>query len=300
MLNKEKREKEQPPVSDVWEKVLLARHPQRPHALDFINGLCQDFVELHGDRRFGEDSALVAGLALFEGHAVMVMGHQKGRDTKDNITRNWGMPRAEGYRKALRLFEQAEKFRMPVLAFIDTPGAYPGRDSEERGVGLAIAENIMAMCRLRVPIIALVTGEGGSGGALAIGVADRLLMLENAVYSVASPEAAASILWRDASQAPAAAIAMKITAIDLQEAGIIDAIIPEPEGGAHTSPTELLATVREVLLKELDALEQDYLSKGEPGIQLMLEARYQKYRQIGEWNELSPLDETEFLLSGNS
>ncbi len=300
MPSKDKRDKDQTVVSDVWGKVLLARHAMRPHTLDFINGLCQDFVELHGDRRFGEDPALVAGLARFDGHAVMVMGHQKGRDTKDNITRNWGMPRAEGYRKALRLFEQAEKFRMPILAFIDTRGAYPGRDSEERGVGLAIAENIMSMCRLRVPIIALVTGEGGSGGALAIGVADRLLMLENAVYSVASPEAAASILWRDASQAPAAATAMKITAKDLLEAGIIDAIIPEPEGGAHQNPTELLATVREVLLHELEDLEQKYLSKGEPGIQLMLEARYQKYRQIGKWNELSPLDETEFLLAGNS
>ncbi len=274
-------------ISPTWERVLLARHISRPHALDFINLLTEDFVELHGDRRFGDDAALVGGLARFEGRAVLVLGHQKGRDTKENLYRNFGMPRAEGYRKALRLMQHAAKFKLPILAFIDTPGAFPGKESEERGMAMAIAENLMVMSRLPVPIIALVTGEGGSGGALAISVADRLLMLENAVYSVASPEASAAILWRDASQAPAAAQAMKITAPDLFEFGIIDGVVPEPAGGAHLDPTTLMATVRKTLADDLTELEERYVQRGEPGIQAMLEARYQKYRNIGRWVELS-------------
>jgi acetyl-CoA carboxylase carboxyl transferase subunit alpha len=285
---KDKDKKENAPAgSKAWDRVLLARHINRPHALDFINGLCSDFVELHGDRRFGEDSALVAGIARFAERAVMVMGHQKGRDTKENIARNFGMPRAEGYRKALRLFDQAEKFGMPVVTFIDTPGAYPGKDSEERGVGLAIAENLMALCRLKVPTIAVVTGEGGSGGALAIGVADRLLMLENAIYSVASPEAAASILWRDAAQAPAAAEAMKITAQDLFKFGIVDEIVPEPEGGAHNDPNTMFVNLRDAIERNLIELDDKFWSKGAAGVEAMVESRYQKYRQIGHWNELS-------------
>lgn len=273
--------------SPTWERVLLARNAARPHTLDFINVLTKDFVELHGDRRFGDDAALVGGLAQFEGRAVLVLGHQKGRDTKENIHRNFGMPRPEGYRKALRLMQHAAKFKLPILTFIDTPGAYPGKEGEERGTSVAIAENLLVMSRLPVPIIALVTGEGGSGGALAISVADRLLMLENSVYSVASPEASAAILWRDASQAAAAAEAMRITAPHLLEFGIIDGVVPEPPGGAHTDVGALMATVKETLLHHLEELETRYTSHGEAGVQLMLEHRYQKYRNIGRWVELS-------------
>ncbi len=272
---------------NAWERVLLARHVERPHALDFIQILTRDFVELHGDRHFGDDAALVGGLARFEGRSVVVMGHQKGRDTKENIQRNFGMPRAEGYRKALRLMHHAAKFKLPILSFIDTPGAFPGKESEERGVAQAIAENLMVMSRLPVPIIALVTGEGGSGGALAISVADRLLMLENAVYSVASPEGSAAILWRDASQAAAAAEAMKITAPDLLGFGIIDEVIPEPPGGAHNNTPELMANVRAVLLRGLTELENRYSLSTAAGLEALLEARYQKYRQVGRWMELS-------------
>ncbi|MEI6045083.1 MAG: acetyl-CoA carboxylase carboxyltransferase subunit alpha [Chloroflexota bacterium] len=287
----QKHEKEhnskQKPHSPAWERVLLARHIERPRTLDFIQALCDEFVELHGDRRYGDDAALVGGLARFEGRTVMVLGHQKGRNTKENILRNFGMPRAEGYRKALRLMEHAAKFKLPLLTFIDTPGAYPGKESEERGMSLAIAENLLELCRLPVPVIALVTGEGGSGGALAIGVADRMLMLENSIYSVASPEASATILWRDASQAPAAAEAMKITAPDLHKFGIIDAVIPEPPGGGHTDRPSLMITVREFLLRHLAELEQDYIGRGVEGIRAMLDARYEKYRKIGHWAELS-------------
>jgi acetyl-CoA carboxylase carboxyl transferase subunit alpha len=284
---KDKDKSKQKPNSPAWERVLLARHPERPHTLDFIGALCDEFVEMHGDRQFGEDAALVGGPATFEGRTVMVLGHQKGRNTKENIARNWGQPHPEGFRKALRLMEHAAKFRMPLLTFIDTSGAYPGKESEERGQAVAIAENLMALCRLPVPIIALVTGEGGSGGALAIGLADRMLMLENSIYSVASPEASATILWRDASQAPAAAEAMKITAADLYNFGIIDEVIPEPPGGGHLDRTALMTTVREVLRRQLDELESRYVFQGEPGIRAMLDARYEKYRKIGHWAELS-------------
>lgn len=292
MPDKEKDRKERDKdkktaVSGAWEKVLLARHVQRPHALDFINGLTKDFMELRGDRHFGDDAALVGGIAQFEGRTVMVLGNQKGRDTKENIYRNFGTARAEGYRKAFRLMQHAAKFKMPILTFVDTGGAFPGKESEERGIAVALAENILLMSRLPVPIVSLVTGEGGSGGALAISVSDRLLMLENAVYSVASPEGSATILWRDVSQAPAAAEAMKITAPDLLEFGIIDGIIPEPAGGAHTNPNEMLETAREYVLNNLTELEDKYTNRGETGIKAMLEARYQKYRKIGRWQELA-------------
>lgn len=285
--DKDKDKGKQKPHSETWERVMLARHIERPHALDFIRALTDEFVEMHGDRRFGEDAALVGGVASFQGRTVMVLGHQKGRNTKDNITRNWGMPHPEGYRKALRLMEHAAKFRMPILSFIDTAGAYPGKEGEERGMSQAIAENLLAMCRLPVPIIATVTGEGGSGGALAIGIGDRILMLENSIYSVASPEASATILWKDAAQAPAAAEAMKITAPDLYKFGIIDDIIPEPPGGAHTDRTAMMNTLREALAHYLGELEQEYVGRGEEGIRALLDARYQKYRKIGEWSELS-------------
>lgn len=289
MPDKERKgdKKKEATQSPAWEKVLLARHVARPHALDFINILTKDFMELRGDRHYGDDAALVGGIAQFENRAVLVLGNQKGRDTKENIYRNFGSARAEGYRKAYRLMQHAAKFKLPILTFVDTGGAFPGKESEERGIAMAIAENLLLMSRLPVPIISLVTGEGGSGGALAISVADRLLMLENAVYSVASPEGSATILWRDVSQAPAAAEAMKITAPDLLEFGIIDEIVPEPAGGAHTDPNALMITVRETLLRDLEDLERNYTSQGEAGIQAMLEARYQKYRKIGSWQELS-------------
>lgn len=286
--SKERGAKEQS-TNPSWERVLLARHIERPHALDFIKALCPDFIEIHGDRRLAEDPTLVAGPARFEGRTVMVMGTQKGRDTKENILRNFGMPKPEGYRKAMRLFKHAEKFGLPVLTFIDTPGAFPGKESEERSMAIAIAENLMVLARLRVPVIAVVTGEGGSGGALAIGLADRILMLENSIYSVASPEASAAILWRDAAQAPAAAAAMKITAPDLYSFGIVDEVIAEPAGGAHTDPPSLFASVREAVTKHLDDLQSRFYSKGEAGIEMMLEARYNKYRRIGQWGELNAL-----------
>lgn len=282
-----KKEAAAPATNPTWERVLLARHIQRPHALDFINTLTTDFVELHGDRRFGDDNALLGGLAQFEGRPVLVMGIQKGRDTKENIFRNFGMPRPEGYRKALRLMEHAAKFKLPILTFVDTSGAFPGRESEERGMANAIAENLMLMSRLPVPIVSLVTGEGGSGGALAISLADRLLMLENSIYSVASPEASAAILWRDASLAPLAADAMKITAPHLREFGIIDEVIAEPEGGAHTDIPGLMQSVRQRLAQQFRELETRYTRRGETGIAEMLEMRYQKYRAIGRWMELA-------------
>jgi len=262
-----------------WDKVQLARHPHRPHTLDYVRGFCEDFIELHGDRRFGDDAAIMGGLARFDGRTVMIVGHQKGRDARENVKRNFGMPRPEGYRKALRMFEHAEKFGFPVLCFIDTPGADPGMQSEERGQGRAIAENILVMAGLKVPILATVIGEGGSGGALAIGVGDQLLMLEHSVYSVAAPEASAAILWRDAAKAPDAAKAMKITAQDLLDLQIIDAIIPEPEGGAHTDTAAAIASVGDTLRAQLAAISRlDQAS--------LLDRRYAKYRAIGRFQEL--------------
>lgn len=261
-----------------WDKVQLARHMQRPRTLDYIRGLCDDFVELHGDRRYGDDAAIVGGVGTFEGRTVVLVGHQKGRDARENIRRNFGMPHPEGYRKALRLFQHAEKFGFPVICFIDTPGANPNRESEERGQANAIAENILTMAGLKTPIIACVIGEGGSGGALAIGVGDRILMLEHAIYSVASPEAAASIIWRDASKAPDAARAMRITAQDLLELGIIDEIVPEPPGGAHTDMATMVATLGDYIRRHLnDLLALD--------IETLLERRYARYRAIGRYEE---------------
>jgi acetyl-CoA carboxylase carboxyl transferase subunit alpha len=271
-------EADEPSPLTPWDKVQLARHPRRPHTLDYIRALCEDFVELHGDRRFGDDAAMVGGVARFEGRTVMVIGHQKGRDARDNIKRNWGMPKPEGYRKALRLFQHAEKFGFPILTFIDTPGADPGVQSEERGQGNAIAENILAMAGLKVPIVSTVIGEGGSGGALAIGVSDRLLMLEHSVYSVASPEGTAAILWRDASKAPDAARAMRITAQDLLSLQIADAVIAEPEGGAHTDADTTVAAVGATIRQQLvELLRLDLAS--------LMEQRYAKYRAIGVFQE---------------
>ncbi len=261
-----------------WDRVQLARHAQRPHTLDYIRGLCEDFAELHGDRRFGDDPALVGGLAIFDGRTVVVLGHQKGRNTRENLDRNFGMPKPEGYRKALRLFAYAERFGMPLLCFIDTPAADPGKESEERGQANAIAECILRMAGLRTPIVACVIGEGGSGGALAVSVADRILMMENAVYSVVSPEGCASILWRDAAKAPEAARAMRITAADLAGLGIADELIPEPEGGAHLDPEAAIAAAGAAIrrhLHELLALD----------IEALLARRYGKYRAIGHFRD---------------
>jgi acetyl-CoA carboxylase carboxyl transferase subunit alpha len=261
-----------------WQRAQIARHPKRPHALDLYKLLLDDFVELHGDRVFGDDLAIVGGLAVFEGEPVVVLGHQKGRDTRENIARNFGMPHPEGYRKALRLMQLADKFSKPIITFIDTPGAYPGLGAEERGQAEAIARNLREMAALRTPVIAVVTGEGGSGGALAIGVANRVLMLEHAIYSVISPEGCAAILWGDGAKAPEAAQLMRITAPDLQKAGVIDAVIPEPIGGAHRSWEDAAANLRTALREHLgqlrplsgDALVQD---------------RYEKFRRIGVFEE---------------
>lgn len=261
-----------------WDRVQLARNVQRPHTLDFVRGFCENFVELHGDRRFGDDAAIIGGLATFHGRAVVVIGHQKGRNARENVQRHFGMPRPEGYRKALRLFKHAEKFGFPLLCFIDTPGADPERESEERGQANAIAECIMTMTNLRVPIIATVIGEGGSGGALAIGVADRMLMMENAIYSVISPEGCASILWRDAAKAPDAAKAMRITAQDVHALGIADEVIPEPEGGAHTDLAEAIAAVGEAIRTQFETLISHDTNT-------LLAFRYNKYRAIGQFHQ---------------
>ncbi|MBA3944337.1 MAG: acetyl-CoA carboxylase carboxyltransferase subunit alpha [Herpetosiphonaceae bacterium] len=261
-----------------WDTVQIARHAQRPHTLDYIRGLTEDFVELRGDRRFGDDAAMIAGVGRFAGQTVAILGHQKGSNTKENLKHNFGSPHPEGFRKALRIMQHAAKFGFPLLCFIDTSGASPNLASEERGQAEAIAENLLVMADLPIPIVATVIGEGGSGGALAIGIADRLLMLEHAVYSVASPEASAAILWRDGAQAPEAAAAMRITARDLAEFGIIDEVIPEPEGGAHLDPVAVIAQVRTALQQHLDAIAAHSISA-------LLEQRYHKYRRIGVVHE---------------
>jgi acetyl-CoA carboxylase carboxyl transferase subunit alpha len=257
-----------------WQRTLLARHPQRPYLMDYVRLLLEDFHELHGDRAYGDDAAMVAGFAKYHGQPVMVVGQQKGRDTKQRVALNFGQAKPEGYRKALRLMQLAGKFGRPVLTFIDTPGAYPGIDAEERGQAEAIARNLREMARLPVPIVVTITGEGGSGGALAIAVGDRIHMLENSVYSVISPEGCASILWRDAGKAEVAAEALKITARDLNELGIIDEIISEPEGGAHLDHEAAAALVDRVLDRSLRALQQ--LPREE-----LLERRYLKFRRMG-------------------
>ncbi|HEX9991203.1 MAG TPA: acetyl-CoA carboxylase carboxyltransferase subunit alpha [Chloroflexia bacterium] len=273
------------PEVSAWQRVQIARHPDRPHALDYIQKLCTDFVEMHGDRLFGDDAAIVGGLASLDGQTVMVIGQQKGRTTKENLARNFGMPQPEGYRKAQRLMVHAARFGFPILTFIDTPGASPGVQSEERGIGQAIAANLVTMLTVDVPLIATVIGEGGSGGALAIGVGDRVLMLENSIYSVASPEASATILWRDAARASAAAETMRITAPDLYELGVIDGIIPEPEGGAHTDPTSTIESVRQAISGCLAELKATYALNTRKGTRQLLEARRQKYERLGQYAE---------------
>ncbi len=261
-----------------WQRVQIARHPKRPYTLDYIRMIMTDFLELHGDRLFADDFALIGGLAKIDGRNVMVLGHQKGRDTKENVMRNFGCAHPEGYRKAMRLMRLAQKFHVPIIVFIDTPGAYPGVGAEERGQAQAIAENLRDMAEINVPIIATIIGEGGSGGALGIGVADRVLILQNAYYSVISPEGCASILWRSALKAPEAAEALKLTGEDLLKLGIVDEIIPEPPGGAHRAPEKIAEVLSKSLIKHIDEL-----SSVLPDV--ILEKRYNKYRKIGEFVE---------------
>ncbi len=261
-----------------WQRVLVARHPRRPYTLDYVGLLFSEFVELHGDRHFGDDPAIVCGLARLEERAVMVMGQQKGRDTKENLMRNFGMMNPEGYRKALRFMKLAEKFRRPVVTLIDTPGAYPGIGAGERGQSEAIARNLFEMSLLRTPCVAGVIGEGGSGGALGIGVCDRVLILENSVYSVITPEGCAAILWKSAKHAPEAAKALKMTSQDLKDLGIVDEVIPEPPGGAHRDPVGTAANIKAYLMKalhELDGLDPAAL----------LARRYEKFRAMGRFLE---------------
>jgi acetyl-CoA carboxylase carboxyl transferase subunit alpha len=262
-----------------WQRAQIARHPQRPHTLDWINLMCSDFIELHGDRGFSDDKALVAGLAKFRGRPVAVIGQQKGRDTKQRVIRNFGQPKPEGYRKALRVMQLAAKFGRPILTFVDTPGAYPGIDAEERGQGEAIARNLREMARLPVPVVVTVTGEGGSGGALAIAVGDKVNILENGFYSVISPEGCASIIWRDAAKAETAAIAMKIMATDLRDLGIVDEIVPEPDSGAHSDHEGAAKLLGDVLERQLLALVSESPKQ-------LLQDRYQKFRRMCQFFDL--------------
>jgi acetyl-CoA carboxylase carboxyl transferase subunit alpha len=268
----------QPPLTTnpSWERVQLARHPKRPHALDYIQRVFTGFQELHGDRTFSDDHAIVAGMVRFDGRPLMLVAQQKGRDTKQKVFRNWGMPRPEGYRKAMRLMELAAKFSRPIVTLLDTPGAYPGKDAEERGQAEAIAQSLREMSRLGVPVIVVVIGEGGSGGALAMGVGNRIYMLENAVYSVISPESCAAIIYRDSGKAPEAAAALKMTAPDLLDLGLIDGIVPEPGGGAHADPdqaAEALAHTLRQSLAELAGMSPDQL----------IGERYEKFRRMGSF-----------------
>ncbi|NDC14854.1 MAG: acetyl-CoA carboxylase carboxyltransferase subunit alpha [Synechococcaceae bacterium WB9_2_170] len=265
------------------QKIQVARHPQRPSTLDYIQVITDEWVELHGDRRGSDDQALVGGVGRIGEQGVVLLGHQKGRDTKENVARNFGMASPGGYRKAMRLMEHADRFRLPILTFIDTPGAYAGVLAEEQGQGEAIAVNLREMFRLRVPVLATVIGEGGSGGALGIGVADRLLMFEHSVYTVASPEACASILWRDAAKAPVAAEALKITGPDLLKLGIVDTVLPEPCGGNHWAPLQAAETLKAALLEQLHELQQ-------LGEQALLDQRYAKFRRMGRFLESGTLD----------
>lgn len=261
-----------------WQKVQIARHPKRPYALDYVRVICENFQELHGDRQYKDDQALIGGTAFFNGEAVMIIAQQKGRDPKERIARNFGMPQPEGYRKALRLMRLAEKFRLPVITFIDTPGAYPGVESEARHVSEAIAVNLREMAMLGTPSVSIVVGEGGSGGALGVGVTDRVLIFENSYYSVISPEGCAAILWKDSAAAPKAAEALKVSADHLERLGVVDEVIPEPLGGAHNDPTQAAHSLKYVLekhLNDLKALEPERL----------LELRYERYRHLGVYEE---------------
>ncbi len=263
---------------DPMEQVQVARHPRRPYTLDYVDAVFTDWFELKGDRRFRDDEAIVGGWARLDGRTVMLVGHQKGRDMKENLRRNFGMPHPEGYRKALRLMKMAEKFRKPVVTLIDTPGAYPGFGAEERGQAEAIATNLREMARLRVPTISVVIGEGGSGGALALGVTDRILLLEHSVYSVISPEGCAAILWRSAEKRSEAARALRLTSSDLLKLGVADEVVPEPPGGAHADPETAMASVAEVVirhLKELEGVDSDAL----------VARRWAKYAAMGTWHE---------------
>jgi acetyl-CoA carboxylase carboxyl transferase subunit alpha len=263
-----------------WQRVQLARHPRRPYTLDYIEMITTDFVEIHGDRHFADDKSIIGGLATINGEKIMVMGHQKGRDTKENLIRNFGSPHPEGYRKAMRLMNIAQKFSLPVVTFIDTPGAYPGIGAEERGQAEAIAYNLREMAALQTPIMIFVIGEGGSGGALGIGVGDKIYVLENAYYSVISPEGCAAILWKERSRSPDAAKALKLTAKDLFDMGIIDGIIKEPIGGAHRDPQEAAENIKAAITKDLETLKKIPKSK-------LIESRYAKFRSIGIFDEPS-------------
>ncbi len=261
-----------------WQKIQISRHPKRPTTLDYVNLIMQDFVELHGDRLYGDDKALIGGFAMLEQRKIMLLGHQKGRDTKENIERNFGCAHPEGYRKGIRLMRLAERFGMPVVCLVDTPGAYPGVGAEERGQAQAIAENIRDMFSLKTPILVVVIGEGGSGGALGIGVGDKVLIMEYSYYSVISPEGCAAILWKDASKREEAAKVLKLTAPDLSELGLVDGIIPESEGGAHRNYQETAANLKDALIKNLDELSRISLEE-------LLNQRYQRYRKMGVFNE---------------
>ncbi|AEB11125.1 acetyl-CoA carboxylase carboxyltransferase subunit alpha [Marinithermus hydrothermalis] len=282
-LLKEKLERVQREVFEGlsrWQRVQLARAPGRPTTLDVLERVFEGFVELHGDRAFADDPAVVGGLAYLEGRPVVVAGHQKGRNTKENIQRNFGMPHPEGYRKAMRMMDLADRFGRPFIALIDTPGAYPGVSAEERGQAWVIAQSIQRMARLRVPAVAVILGEGGSGGALAIGVGNRVLVMENAWYSVISPESCAAILWRDAKEAPKAAEALKLTAKDLLELGVVDRVIPEPGGGAHRNPEGALANLKAALLEALGELER-------LGPDELVRDRYERFRRQGVFQEVN-------------
>jgi acetyl-CoA carboxylase carboxyl transferase subunit alpha len=268
-----------------WQRVQIARHPKRPYTLDYIGMMMTDFVELHGDRSFSDDKAIVAGFARIDGNKVCVIGHQKGRDTKENLERNFGSAHPEGYRKALRIMKLAEKFKVPIVTFIDTPGAYPGIGAEERGQAGAIAYNLMEMAALQVPIVITVIGEGGSGGALGIGVGDRICVLENAYYSVISPEGCAAILWKDRTKAPDAAEVLKLTAHDLYEMGLIDDIIKEPLGGAHRDAVVTASNMKKKIIKYFGDL-------GKISVKDMIGARYEKFRKIGVFDESNQSDES--------
>lgn len=263
-----------------WQKTQIARHPQRPNTDDYIAAIFEDFTELHGDRLFGDDRSIIAGLARLDGRAVVVIGHQKGKSVKERIARNFGMPHPEGYRKALRVMRLAERFHKPVITFVDTPGAYPGIGAEERGQSEAIARNLMVMSQLRTPILSIVIGEGGSGGALAISVADRILMLQYAIYSVISPEGCAAILWNDSAKTSDAAEALKMTAPDLLQLGIVEEVIPEPPGGAHRDPRKVVEMVSKSINKHLRELEAAPMEE-------RLERRYARLRKIGTYSEPS-------------
>src|SRR5579863_10332896 len=263
-------------ANPTWERVQLARHPKRPHTLDYIARIFTGFVELHGDRTFADDAAIVGGMAFFEGRPLMVIGQQKGRDTKQKLHRNFGMPKPEGYRKALRLMRMADKFQRPIITFLDTPGAYPGIDAEERGQAEAIANNLREMSRLGVPVITIVIGEGGSGGALGLGIANRVYMLENAYYSVISPESCAAIIYRDSGRAAEAANALRLTAVDLEGLGLIDGMVKEPAEGAHTDWNKAAEFVKETIQKALTELAP--LSREE-----LVDERYDKFRQMGNF-----------------